>query len=360
MDTVDPGRRHFLQLLGASGAQAAIAALGLGAAIREAYAAPPCDVGDWGAIPGTVGGAGGWSCTNHAGFKILEIYLNAGASPWETFWLPGNASVPNFTDFGLGTLPLNMLNWSANTASFPCQPPDIPPSFNDAQLFAAQSGGGNIYWGAPARPLYRRSDILPRCRMVTQYHGLAPHEAAIPYALAGLTLGNPRRSGTGAAVQRRARVVNAAQVLPVSYIFHRNTTFTANAAATSGMHPGFARPLVIQVSGSNAFVNNLARTGITPESDQLLLSLRHEHRDRLRFRGAGNPVRSSGFDGYWIAAELLGSAPSLQALFPGNILVIDNNVTICPTFAGTTTSFVPHAKTMLTAAASLLSTGPAR
>lgn len=354
------GRRRFLKALGAGGAQLAVGALGFGSFLGDAKAAPPCDVGNWGAIPGTVGGVGGWTCANHAGFKILEIYLNAGASPWETFWLPGNASVPNFSDYGMGSLPLNQLNWGANTANFPCQSPDIPTSHTNAQLFAAQSGGGNIYWGAPAKPLYRRNDILPRCRMITQYHGLAPHEAAIPYALAGLTLGNPRRAGTGAAVQRRALVVNPAQVLPVSYILHRNTTFTANSAATTGTHPGYSRPLVIQVSNSNAFVNNLARTGITPESDELLLSLRHEYRDRLRFRGAGNPVRSAGFDGYWVAAELLDDAPALQALFPGNLLVIDTGITVCPTLPGTTVNFVPHARTILRAAASLLSTGPAR
>ena len=92
----------------------------------------------------------------------------------------------------------------------------------------------------------------------------------------------------------------------------------------------------------------------------MLLTLRHEYRDRLRFQGAGNPVRSAGFDGYWVAAELLENAPSLQALFAGNILVIDNNVAVCPTHPSATASSVPQAKTMLQAAASLLSSGPAR
>lgn len=354
------GRRCFLKAIGTGSAQIAAISLGLHSWLRAAYAAPPCDPGNWGAIPGTVGGVGGWTCENHAGYKILEIYLNAGSSQWETFWLPGNASAPNFSDYGMGSLPLNQLNWGTNTANFPCEPPDIPASFSDAQLFAAQSGGGNIYWGAPANPIVRRNDILPRCRMVTQYHGLAPHEAAIPYALAGLTLGNPRRAGSGTAIQRRARVVDPSQVLPVSYVMHRNASFTANAAAVTGIHPGSARPLVIQVQNSNAFVNNLARTGITAESDELLLALRHEYRDRLRFRGDGDPVRSAGFDGYWVATELLNDAPSLQALFPGNLLVIDSNENVCPTHPLATAPTVPHAKTMLRAAASLLSSGPAR
>lgn len=80
----------------------------------------------------------------------------------------------------------------------------------------------------------------------------------------------------------------------------------------------------------------------------------------MRFRGAGEPVRSSGFDGYWVASELLDDAPALQALFPGNMLVIDTNENICPTHPAATAGTVPAAKTMLHAAASLLSTGPAR
>ena len=312
------------------------------------------------ALQGTVGGAGGWTCENHDGYKILEIFLRGGSSQWETFWLPGNASAPNFTDYGMGSLPLANLDWSANTASFPCEAPDVPTAHTDAQLFAAQSGGGNIFWGAPAKPLYRRNDILSRCRMVTQYHGLAPHEAAVPYVMAGLTLGNPRRAGAGAAIQRRARVTAPDQLLPTSYVLHRSSTFAANAAATTGMHPGFARPVVIRVQNNNFFVDSLARTGMTSESDELLLALRHEYRDRLRFRGSGSPVRSAGFEGYWVAAELLDDAPAMQALFPGNILQIDNGVTACATQPGFNTGNVPAAKTMMQAAASLLSSGPAR
>ena len=352
-------RRRFLKSLGVCGAQAALGAFGLGAWMRRARASGHCTSASWGRIPGTVGGASGWTCDNHAGYKILEIYLYAGASHWETFWLPG-AGMPNFSDYGMGTLPLSDLDWSANTGTFPCQPVDIPPTHSDAQLFATDADGGNIYWGAPARPLYRRSDILPRCRMVTQYHGFPPHEAAIPYALSGLTLGNPRRAGTGAAVQRRARVVTPGQLLPVSYILHRNAGFGTNSAAATGLHPGFSRPLVIRVRSNNAFYNSLSRTGISAESDELLLALRHEYRDRLRFRGAGQPVRSAGFEGYWVAAELLQDAPSMQSLFAGDLLVIDSGVATCPEHPAAAAGNAPAAKTMLHAAASLLSSGPGR
>lgn len=352
-------RRQFLKSLGVGATQLTLGTLGVGTLMRSAYADHHCDSSSWGKIEGTVGGPGGWTCNNHDGFKILEVWLGPGASQWESFWLPGGGA-PNFSDYGMGSLPLNAMDWSANSADFPCEAPDIPPTFDDAQLFSTQSGGGNIYWGAPARPLYRRSDIFSRCRMVTQYHQLLPHEAAVPFVLAGLTLGNPRRAGSGAAIQRRARVVSPEQLLPVSYILHRSYSSAANHAATTGTHPGFSRPLVIRILDNNSFVNSLSRTGISSESDKLLLALRHEYRDRLRFRGAGAPVRSENFEGYWVAAELLENAPSIQALFPSNMLVRDINVATCPEHPSATASNIPAIKTMLHAAASLLSSGPAR
>ena len=198
--------------------------------------------------------------------------------------------------------------------------------------------------------------------MVTQYHNLPPHEAAIPYCWTGLTIGNPRLAGTGSAIQRRAREVSPSQLLPASYVLNMGGVGLATAPATAtGEHPGSSRPLLIQVQTNNSFVDNLQRNGITTESDELLLAVRHEYRDRLRFHGFGNSVRSAGFDGYWVAAELLKNAPTLQALFTGNLLVIDQNVAICPTHpTGNPFNALPGTKTMLHAAASLLSSGPAR
>jgi hypothetical protein len=350
-------RREWLRLAGTAGAQLALGSLGLGAYIRQATADHHCAAGSWG---GLVGNIDGWTCDTHAGYKVLEIYMNLGASQWESFWLPGAGS-PNFTDYGMNGLTLSDLNWGANTADFPCEAPDIPTSFNESQLFAAQSTGGNIYWGAAARPLFRRSDIFSRCRMVTQYHDLLPHEAANPYVLTGLRLGNPRRAGTGAAIQRRARVVDPDQLLPVSYVLHRNEAVNPHMSAVAvGTHPGFCRPVDIRIQDTNAFVDSLSRAGVSSESDNLLLALRHEYRDRLRFRGVGEPVRSTGFGGYWVAAELLENAPAMQALFGGNILVRDTNVATCPEHPNAAEQNNPGIKTMLHAAASLLSSGPAR
>lgn len=373
-------RRKFLKSLGLSTiglSTATLNSIAMQSWFNQAQAAPTC--GQWGDI---VGNVGGWSCGTHEGYKILEIYLRFGASQWETFWLPGSAATPNFSDFDMGgpntaphsggdpantpgTFDVNDTAWNASSA--PCQAPDLPTAANNAKRFANQSGGGNIHWGAAARPLYRRShagtdDIFERCRMVTQYHDLLPHEAAIPYALTGSTLGNPRLAGTGAAIQRRFQATDPTQVLPISYVLHNNSNALSpqNYASATGSHPGAARPLVIRVSNNDSFYQNLARQGVSSESDAVLSALRHEYRDRMRFRGAGNPVRSAGFDGYWNAAELLENAPTLQTLFEDQLLVIDSSAAKCADVAGQSTGTTHGIETQLRAAAELLSNGPAR
>lgn len=373
-------RRDFLKSMGLASLSMGGATSGLSALsswANTAQAAPVC--GEWGDL---VGNIGGWTCNNHEGYKILEIYLRFGASQWEAFWLPGSMGSPNFSDFDMGTpntaphpggdaanspgaFNVSDVNWNPSTT--PCLAPDLPTAANNAKRFESQSGGGHIHWGAATRPLYQRShnsidDIFERCRMVTQYHELFPHEAAIPFALTGSTLGNPRLAGTGAAIQRRFQAANPGQLLPISYVLYSGNSSLnpQNYAASTGTHPGASRPLVIQLSGTNSFYENLARTGINSESDDLLRALRHEYRDRLRFRGAGNPVRSAGFEGYWTAAELLESAPSLQGLFEDELLVIDSNVAKCADVAGVGTSTVRGIKTQLEAAAELLTNGPAR
>lgn len=373
-------RRRFLETLGIGGAGIALNSLGLAqwmgaahAAHDPSHSAPGCGI--WGDLEGDIGGVNPWNCGNHQGYKILEIFLRAGASQWETLWLPGNGSVPNFSDFDMGlpntgpepgggspdTLDLSEVSW--NAGSFPCEAPDIPPSSTDFMKFAdPEQGSGSIYWGAPARPLYRRADIFSKCRMVSLYHDLFPHEAAIPFALTGSRLGNPRLAGTGAAIQRRDRALNPDNLLPVSYFLHTNATGDTNYAAATGTHPGFSRPLVIRVNSSNNFFDDLGRQGLTGESDELLLSLRHEFRDRMRFRGGGNPVRSKGFDGYWVASELLESAPSLQSLFNNEILVVDSAITQCADVPGSGIGVTSSRgiKTQLHAAAELLNSGNAK
>jgi Protein of unknown function (DUF1501) len=379
-------RRGFLKGAASAGLGAAAQALGLAAWERAALAAtcnPSASSGGvWGDLVGNITGGSGtaWNSTT-PGYNILEIYMYGGSSPWETFWLSGisplgtfnGETLGDFSEHGMNSpdLGLSGLDWRSNAANDLCGGTGYPSSSRVYKTFATQAAGEQIYWGAPAKPLWSRQDILDRCRMVTQFHDLAPHEAAIPFCLTGLKLGNSRMAATGAAFGHRAQALapvssgwGNSPPLPVSYVLHKGAPMAQTIAAATGEHPGSARPVVIRVHDNDEFYKSLARPGIPQsqqqniitQSDDLFLALRHEYRDRLLYQGAGNPVRSAGFDGYWAAAELLvNNTTDLQTLFGGSLLVIDNKVAICPTYPTLSPAPIPGTHTMIKAAASLLS-----
>lgn len=347
-------------------AGAALGALGLVSMPHRVYAQAACTPDSWGRIEGSIAGATNpWTCANYQPKKILEIFLLFGASLWETFWLSGGTTGPDFTAHGIdefdkAAYPAKFANLMWDPNGSPCLAPDMPASRLDSNLFGTASDGERIYWGASTKPLYLRADILSRARFVTQYHDLEPHDAAIPFSVTGLKRGNPRFAGTGAAIQRRAHAIDPGRGLPASYLLHSGSLgsdFWAEYFAATGIHPGYARPVVIRVQDNDEFYTALARTGVTPDSDRLLSALRHEFRDRLRFQGAGDPVRSGGFASYWAAAELLDQSQPLQALFANQILVIDRSVAVCARQNPLPRQQPnePSLKTMLNAAARLLS-----
>jgi hypothetical protein len=330
---------------------------------HRVYGQVACAADSWGGIVGSVGSTNPWTCANYQPKKILEIFLQFGASLWETFWLSGTSTGPDFAAHGLDefdkpTYPSDArfadLTWDPNGS--PCFASDMPSSRLDSNLFGTASDGEKIYWGASTKPLYLRSDILSRARLVTQYHDLAPHDAAIPYSVTGLKRGNPRFAGTGAAIQRRALAIDPSRQLPASFILHSHSDLYAEFLAAVGVHPGYARPVVIRVQDTDAFYTALGRTGITSDSDRLLSALRYEFRDRLRFQGAGDPIRSAGFASYWAAAELLAQSQPLQALFANQVLVIDRSIAVCTRQnpQARQAPAEPSLKTMLNAAATLL------
>lgn len=362
---------------------AAIGALGLGSMHRPARAQAACATDSWGRLEGSIGGSTtAWTCANYQPRKVLEIFLVFGASLWETFWISdGPTGQPDFTAHGLDEfdkpgypVPFANLTWQPDPNDpdpnrLPCVAQYRPSSRLETTPFARASNMEQIHWGASTKPLFSRPDILSRARLVTQYHDLAPHDAAIPFSAAGLKRGNPRFAGTGAAVQRRARALDPTRQLPAAYVLHSGadgSDFWAEYFAATGVHPGFSRPVVIKVQDNNDFYTALGRSGVAPESDRLLAALRHEYRDRLRFRSTGDPVRSAGFASYWAAAELLDQSQALQAVFANQVLVIDRAVAVCPNQIPISPppppsplprppARDPSLKTMLNAAARLLS-----
>src|SRR5262252_1887677 len=77
---------------------AALSAISQASRPGVALAQAACTADSWGAIDGSVAGAtGAWTCANYQPKKILEIFLQYGASQWETLWLSGTAAGPDYT-----------------------------------------------------------------------------------------------------------------------------------------------------------------------------------------------------------------------------------------------------------------------
>jgi hypothetical protein len=244
-----------------------------------------------------------------------------------------------------------------------------PTATDMPTLFDGTSSSHSIYLGPITKPLWPAS-IFDRMRVVVLQHDLLPHEAAIPYAISGFRLGNPKLAGLGAAIQRRALALEDAKpvgvprrTIPFAYVLRPGSFFAPDnllAISATGQHPGSSRPVVITSDATSNLLNLLNRANrstnpISANADQLFDYYRKEYRSWMRFAGSGDPVRSRGFADYDASASsLLGAAP-LHTLMNGAPLALR---TADPACSGLSSSFGTHRNvtgTALRIAAHLLS-----
>lgn len=252
--------------------------------------------------------------------NVLEVFLYGGLSCWETLYLvdeygtPADPTYPNeqFYTFG-GTGPD-----SVSAAVTSCGDAGVPNGLD----FALDANGKMVKIGPFAMPLRNRTDVLDRMRLLVHRHNLEPHEAAIPLALTGRPVGQPAMAGLGAHVQRyfldRAP---GGRKAPFSYVFSTGGVPGDNvsAASTTGLHPGMARPLSIKVDNAQRLYDLLARgtVGAAPEKaqyDALLTAHIDGYRERLRFGGSGNPLRSARLTSLAQAAVAVSGSDSVAAV----------------------------------------------
>jgi hypothetical protein len=325
-------RRGFLQMAGAGVGASFLGTIASNE--RVAHADPP-----WSPRPSSSPLAG------DPEYKILEVFLYGGLSPWETFCIRSGGA---WTDWR-GSRP------AFGALSYLCG--SVGPT--DTQAFGDDMRGNDVWLGPATSPLWSHLD---RLRVLTMRHDLLPHEAAVPYALAGLKLGNPRMAGIGAPIQRR--FFDATNPLPRSYIiFPPAGTITIGdnliACSSLGQHPGYARPLVLTM-GSNAVLTQLERDGAAahPGRDDLLRHYRDAYRHELRWSGGGphggKVLRSKHWDAYEGAVNLVMQAPALHALLTGTSFA-NAPPTICGRSGGVDYSGSSHTGSALAAAAYLLS-----
>lgn len=248
-------------------------------------------------------------------YKILEIHLSGGLSPYETFHVDTSLSA---SDRWFG----HFANVSALDFSSCTGPPTSPTQ--------TQQLSGSVHLGAGTKPLWPFIDSM---RVVVLSHDLEPHEAAIPYSLTGLPIGNPKFAGLGTAMEHHFDRSVSGKVTPNSYVLiPANLGIDTDSFLgffASGLHGGQFQPLVLNVprlgpanptGRDENFLAALERSDFAGRQDNLLRQYAAQYRDKLRHRTLPTErSRSSAFSGYESALNTLLDAPGLRSVLTADI-----------------------------------------
>ncbi len=261
----------------------------------------------WGELDPSV-----WSGLICPDVNILEIYLSGGVAPFDLFYFrpdPSSQTRGFDTDF-------NGLTWNSSCSG-------VPNPNLESMPFAHDSMAKEVHLGPFSKPLWK-THILDHLRVIVSAHDLFPHEAAIPYALTGLTLGNPRQASLGSPIQRRFRSLDSIcginRTLPYSYGLLPSTVddkipLYLSLISSVGKHPGNARPLVIKVDDQfSNFVSQLDRKQMSFTANNLLKEYKAQFERQLTFPATGETVRSKGFSDYETALENMLNSSELSSL----------------------------------------------
>lgn len=250
--------------------------------------------------------------------RVLEVFLYGGLSPWETLYLveefgqPTDPDYPNEQSYTFS----NVLGVAQNCG---LTGPDR------GQFFAQDADGHDVKLGPFAWRLWNRPDVTARMRLVVQKHALEPHEAAVPQALTGRPVGQPAAAGLGTHVQRYfVDRGDAARKSPYAYVFATGGISGDNvsAAASTGAHPGAARPLLVKVDNADRLVELLGRPTVgasRADYDALMDSYVEQYQRRLRWQGDGEQVRSARATDLALAHRTVKNTDAIAGVLDPNL-----------------------------------------
>jgi hypothetical protein len=273
--------------------------------------------------------------------NVLEVFLYGGLSPWETLYMVEDYGRPDDPEFANQQY-YSFLGGGSGSVESALSACSFPTSEPHGQFFGTDALGADVMLGPFAHRLRQRSDLRDRMRIIVQQHKLEPHEAAVPQALTGQPLGRPSAAGLGSHIQRyfgdRAPAERAA---PHSYIFAVGGIAGDNvsAAAATGFHPGVARPLSINITNVDGFADLLSRDQVgdlRADYDGLMDIYVAQHRERLRFPGRPNIVRSAALSDLEHAVASVKNVDAIAAVMdaqlfdalPGQACGDENNTDI--------------------------------
>jgi len=311
-------RRKFLKLSAAGAAAAAVS--GPFIWTKRGSAAP------FGEVPTEAVGA--MLPMEARATNVLEVFLYGGLSPWETLYMveeygtPSDPTYPNQQFYTFGGTGSSSVSRALSDCNFPGGEPM-------GEFFAKDANNADVNLGPFAYRLRQRADITARMRLLVQKHTLEPHEAAVPQALTGKGVGIPSAAGLGSHMQRYfAERADASRKSPFSYVFAVGGLAGDNvsAAASTGLHPGVARPLLIKIDNAQGFTDLLARGEVgsldsRDKYDQVVSAYADQYRNRLRWQGQGDPVRSTRFTDAEQAIKAVGGVDAISAVMDSSLFI---------------------------------------
>lgn len=318
-------RRDFLRTTAVGGAVAA----GVSSLLPRGAAAVP-----FGETPSDLGNV--MLPASAQAQSILEVFMYGGVSPWETFYASDTKGKANntwlytFYDKTLAAM---------DACGYPTGGELLTPFANDSE-------GQPVFLGPFLQPLLARPDVVSRMRIVINRHALEPHEAAIPLALCGRTLGSPSMASLGTHVQRYfIDRDDGSHPAPFSYGFATAggyiPTDNVLSLVATGLHPGAARPLLIKVDNVSRLSGLIDRVSVGPLSDrqkydELMKVYFAQYQQSLRFKTDGEELRALRFRELNQAEKSVSTAdsvkqvldPSLFVKVPGTACGEDNEINV--------------------------------
>lgn len=253
--------------------------------------------------------------------SILEVFMYGGVSPWETFYASETKGKDSKT--WLYTFYEKMLA-ASQACGYETTGDLLTPFANDAE-------GKQVFLGPFLKPLLARPDVLSRMRVVINRHSLEPHEAAIPLAISGRTLGSPSMASLGAHVQRYfVDHDDGSHPAPFSYGFATAggyiPTDNVLSLVATGLHPGSARPLLIKVDNVTRLSALLDRVQVgsldeRAKYDALMQVYFDEYQQSLRFGGEGDALRATRFRELSQATRSVATSDSVKQVLDPSLFI---------------------------------------
>ncbi|MEZ4266233.1 MAG: DUF1501 domain-containing protein [Myxococcota bacterium] len=279
--------------------------------------------------------------------NVLEVFLDGGLSPWETFYAIDDEAYGKATGEMWWTFQEGLDSVASALAG--CGSLVSGPML---QPFAVDALGAQVNLGPFVHPLRSRADLEGRLRLHVVSHNVFPHMPAVALASSGMRLGQPRLAGLGTLVQR-GFAAQGPLTRPVSYVIGEEWI---DAFQATGLHPAHFRPVGLRVSELQSFVAALNATNQAEAQhprNPLLDLYMSRFGSGLVDRSRNAPSRAPVLRHFEAALEMRERLPALESMLAASVPELGGGLEVCDIKLPFDTT-----RRQLELAASLLNTEP--